>query len=294
MTENVQMSAVDVQVFANVNGEMKMISLAEALKLAGIVVGEQPRENRAPLPINPCQMPEATVGVSYTATLMGTIDPDGDEIRYVVTLPDGLTANGLDVSGKPTKAGGYAIAYQAIDSKGAKTDLSALLLIKEAPVDTTIKLAGEPRTYVGTRNGKPLYTGKGLPYYLHVIIPQSATQNEVVVRRGINLAFDLAPGAKRLTEGIETGWQGMDEPMIDGKVVPFVSGYRRDYFDSDDHRIYWTPGTEPDRIYTPPTTEPKPTDPVIPTPEPEKPSDKPSDIKFPQGKILGYVKTDIA
>jgi hypothetical protein len=86
-----------------------------------ICQGSSTPENKAPVPPSPTVLIApltAQVNVPFSSTLVGFTDPEGQPLTYALTgLPEGLSINMTSrvISGTPTQAGTFVLAYSAND-----------------------------------------------------------------------------------------------------------------------------------------------------------------------------------
>ncbi|WP_170299162.1 FG-GAP repeat domain-containing protein [Larkinella terrae] len=107
-----------------------------------ICVGTGTPENKAPVPPSPTILIAplaAQVGVPFSGTLVAFTDPEAKPLTYALTgLPDGLSINTTSrvISGTPTVAGTFVLAYSATDEGGLTNSVSFLLTVNPASTTT--------------------------------------------------------------------------------------------------------------------------------------------------------------
>ncbi|MFN7920089.1 MAG: hypothetical protein U0Q16_08335 [Bryobacteraceae bacterium] len=124
----------------------------------------------APITIAPAALPNATIGVAYSAaiTVSGGLAPT--TITSVTGFPPGLVWSGSAVTGVPTALGTFALAVTATDARGLAQTSSVSLAVVDAPITFAPSLpAGQVKAaYSATISaaggyGAFTYTASGLP-----------------------------------------------------------------------------------------------------------------------------------
>ncbi|MGM9508654.1 putative Ig domain-containing protein [Larkinella sp. GY13] len=101
-----------------------------------------PEGNKPPVPPTPTVLVAplaAQVGVPFSATLVAFTDPESGSLTYGLSgLPAGLTINSASrvISGTPTEAGSFVLAYSATDPAGATNSVSFVLTVIPAATTT--------------------------------------------------------------------------------------------------------------------------------------------------------------
>lgn len=80
--------------------------------------------------VNTSNLPSGTLGVDYYIDLSGAGIPD--PVLNVEGLPDGLSFNGIAISGTPTKAGDFTVTVTATNTAGTTTKELTLTVVDPA------------------------------------------------------------------------------------------------------------------------------------------------------------------
>jgi Putative Ig domain len=140
----------------------------------------------APLTLTLSSLPDATVGVPYTATIgvAGGTAPYSCLITAGI-LPAGLSISGCIVSGTPTVAGTVNLTVKATDSSSSIETTTGPVSLTVLPATITLVLSSPPNATVGTPYTGTIGVSGGTSPYSCVItsgtLPAGLTQSGCVV-----------------------------------------------------------------------------------------------------------------
>ncbi|RHD72376.1 hypothetical protein DW781_09480 [Olsenella sp. AM30-3LB] len=99
--------------------EVKVLAVADGYTLVANTDGTSKVVANTKPVVNTSNLPSGTLGVDYYIDLSGAGIPD--PVLNVEGLPDGLSFNGIAISGTPTKAGDFTVTVTAKNAAGTTT-----------------------------------------------------------------------------------------------------------------------------------------------------------------------------
>lgn len=142
--------------------------------------------NPAPLSLTLSNLPDATVGTPYTATIGVTGGTSPYSCSIVSgSLPSGLSLTGCVVSGTPTVAGTVNLIVKATDSSSPTETVTGPVSLTVKPASVTLVITSPPNATVGVPyNGTIGVSGGTAPYSCTIIsgtLPAGLTASGCVV-----------------------------------------------------------------------------------------------------------------
>lgn len=110
--------------------EVKVLAVADGYTLVANTDGTSKVVANTKPVVNTSNLPSGTLGVDYYIDLSGAGIPD--PVLNVEGLPDGLSFNGIAISGTPTKAGDFTVTVTAKNAAGTTTKELTLTVVDPA------------------------------------------------------------------------------------------------------------------------------------------------------------------
>lgn len=110
--------------------DVKVLAVADGYTLVANTDGTSKVVANTKPVVNTSNLPSGTLGVDYYIDLSGAGIPD--PVLNVEGLPDGLSFNGIAISGTPTKAGDFTVTVTAKNAAGTTTKELTLTVVDPA------------------------------------------------------------------------------------------------------------------------------------------------------------------